>query len=162
MKAKHLLLIAAAAVALLLLRLLLVGPEERIRREMDAMADEASKTGPEKPLLAAAAARSISGHFSLEAEALDLRTGRGALGRDAIARAVGWARESWDEGELFFEQLEIELQGEDVAEARGRVRILGAGGEPVSPYDGTTVRLEWAKVGGSWEIVRAEAEVPPQ
>jgi ketosteroid isomerase-like protein len=159
-KAKHLLLVAAVALALLLVRLLLVGPEERIRREMDSIAADASKTGPEKPIMAASRARSISARFTEDAQAVDLTTGQGAGGRDELARAIGWARESWDEGELFFEELDIELHGEDAAEARGRVRILDQDGAPASPYDGTRVRLEWAKVGGTWRILRGQAETP--
>ena len=77
-------------------------------------------------------------------------------------RSLRWARESWGEGELSFEGLEIELQGEERAQARAQVRILDQAGESVSPHDGTQLRLDWAKIGGSWKIVLAEAETPAQ
>lgn len=162
MKAKHLLFVAAVAIALLILRLLLVGPEERIRRELDAIAEEASKSGVEKPLIAATKARSISRSFTEQAHVLDLRTGRDARGRDALAQAVGWARESWDAGELFFEDLEVEMLGDEAARTRARVRILDDAGAPASIYDGTAVSFEWAQVGGDWLVVRGEAETPAQ
>ena len=161
MKPKYLLLVAAAALALLVLRLFLVGPEERIRRMLQDLTVEASKAGPEKPLVAAATARSLSQAFAPEAVGEDLRDGGSVHGRDGIARAIGWARESWDAAELRWEELEIVLEGEEAARASGRLRVRAPDGAPVGE-DGTRVRLEIVKTGGDWLIARAEVERPRQ
>ena len=161
MKPRHLVIAAAVAVALLVLRLFLVGPEERIRRMVQDLAVDASKAGDERPIVAAAKARSLADAFALDAVGEDLRDGGRVEGRDGIARAIGWVRESWTVADLRFEELEVQLSGEESAEARGVVRVRGPDGASLSE-DGSRVRLELAKIGGDWLIVRAEARRPPQ
>lgn len=162
MKPKHLLIVAAAAFALLALRLFLVGPEERVRRLLHDLAAEASKTGEERPIVAAAKARSLADAFALDAVGEDRRDGGRVEGRDGIARAIGWVRASWTVAEVELEELEVRLAGEEAAEAQGVVRVRGPDGEAISSEDGSRVRLELARIGGDWRIVRAEVDRPDQ
>jgi hypothetical protein len=162
-KPRHLLVLAALLLALLLARHLLAGPEERIRRELDEMADEASKAGPEPAIAAAASARSLARRFAADAEAFDGRTGRSVRGRDELARAIAWGRESYVAGRVRLEDLEVRVVTEAAAEAGFRVRVLDADGRPASEHDGVRVDTAWVLEPDGWAIVHAGVrEGPPE
>ena len=158
MKPRHVIVAAALVAAVLLTRLLFATDEARIRRALDAMAAIATVGADEDQIVALARARRLAAFFTPDCQALDLATGDVAGGREAAARAVAWARESYGPAEVSVENVQVVLHAEK-ADVTATVRVEGPEGG-VDEFDRSRVSMEWREVEGGWLIATVAVDRP--
>ena len=139
---------------MLSLPLNLTGSEHFERVKLIRALGKTSKSGPEQPVVAASKARGISKSFTENALGVE-EGGRSITGRQQIAQAIGWVRETWARAEVRFEDLVIELESDERAVVTGRVRVSDPQSGQALSEDGNVVRLDLSRAAGPWRIERA-------
>jgi ketosteroid isomerase-like protein len=133
--------------------------ERRIVRRLEALADAASVTGEERPVVRLAGAARVGRYFTEDAT-VDAGEGRGPLlGRDAVAAVAGQARMAIDDLQVRVEDVEVALDTPDTATAHltlvvsGR-RVAGAARDPAAAglLDAREVLVTLRRVGDDWLV----------